>query len=147
MKKTFLLSAALGIVLLCGCGASDASGVSDYGSALEKAQQISVLPPGADEVACAITDPEEIGRFVQALEIDEWTLTSLPEGADEIGSFGLSQEKTVTLDQTAPDEALYDVGTLTLYDGSCVGLEIAGLEMAFEISETAADYLNGYFEP
>ena len=35
--------------------------------------------------------------------------------------------------------------TITLYDGDYISFEIGGLDMAFEVSEETADYLNGYF--
>ena len=36
--------------------------------------------------------------------------------------------------------------TITLYDGDYISFEIGGLDMAFEVSEETADYLNGYCE-
>ena len=72
-------------------------------------------------------------------------MKTLPDNATEIGSFNLAQEETIKYGQTDTNGALYDVATITLYDGSYIGFEIGGLEMTFAVSEDTADYLNGYF--
>ena len=60
-----------------------------------------------------------------------------------------SYEKTIKLGQTDTDGTLYDVTTITLYDGSYMGIKIDGLDdldMIFAVNEDTANYLNGYFE-
>lgn len=60
-----------------------------------------------------------------------------------------SYEKTIKLGQTDKDGTLYDVTTITLYDGSYMGIKIYGLDdldMIFAVSEDTANYLNRYFE-
>ena len=60
-----------------------------------------------------------------------------------------SYEKTIKLGQNDKDGTLYDVTTITLYDGSYMGIKIYGLDdldMIFAVSEDTANYLNGYFE-
>ena len=60
-----------------------------------------------------------------------------------------SYEKTIKLGQTDKDGTLYDVTTITLYDGSYMGIKIYGLDdldMIFAVNEDTANYLNGYFE-
>ena len=57
-----------------------------------------------------------------------------------------SYEKTIKLGQTDTDGTLYDVTTITLYDGSYMGIKIYGLDMIFAVNEDTANYLNGYFE-
>ena len=60
-----------------------------------------------------------------------------------------SYEKTIKLGQTDKDGTLYDVTTITLYDGSYMGIKIYGLDdldMIFAVSEDTANYLSGYFE-
>ena len=44
------------------------------------------------------------------------------------------------------DGTLYDIATITLYNGSYISFEIGGFDMTFEVNEDTADYLNGYFE-
>ena len=66
--------------------------------------------------------------------------------ASKVGSFGLAQEETIKLGQTDTDGSLYDIATITLYNGAYISFEIGGFDMTFEVSEDTADYLNGYFE-
>ena len=96
-----------------------------------------------------ITDAKEIEDFVSALNVDQWELKPLPDEASKIGTFGLAQEKTIKLGQTDTDGTLYDVATITLYDGSYIGIKIYGLDdldIIFAVSKDTANYLNGYFE-
>lgn len=120
--------------------------MSDYGDDISKAQEITVVSADTSEVIDTITSKEDIEAFVAALDMDEWKLKALPEEATEIGSFGFSQEETVKLGQTDTDGTLYDIAAITLYNDSCIGFEIGGLDMTFEVSNDTADYLNGYFE-
>ena len=133
------------LILLCGCQANGNTNVSDYGNAISKAQEITVIVPETAEVIDTITDTAEIKDFVSALEVDKWKIETLPDEASEIGSFGLAQEETIKLGQTDTDGTLFDIATITLYDGNYISFEIGGLDMVFEVSEETADYLNGYF--
>ena len=73
-------------------------------------------------------------------------MTSLPDEAIEIGSFGLAQEETIKLGQTDTDGTFSDIATITLYENSYIRFEVSDLVMDFEVSEGTADYLSGYFE-
>lgn len=145
MKKILITLVAI-LALLCGCQANENTNTSDYGEDISKAQEIAVISPDTAEVIDTITDTEEIKNFVSALNLDQWELKTLPDEAAIIGSFGLAQEKTIKLGQTDTDGTLYDIATITLYNGDYISFEIGGLDMTFEVSEDTADYLNGYFE-
>ena len=145
MKKILVTLVAI-LALLCGCQANENTNTSDYGDDISKAQEIAVISPDTAEVIDTITDTEEIKNFVSALNLDQWELKTLPDEAAIIGSFGLAQEKTIKLGQTDTDGTLYDIATITLYNGDYISFEIGGLDMTFEVSEDTADYLNGYFE-
>lgn len=148
MKKILIALVAI-ITLLCGCQAIKNTNSTDYGNAISKAQEITVISPNTAEVIETITDAKEIEDFVSALNVDQWELKPLPDEASKIGTFGLAQEKTIKLGQTDTDGTLYDVATITLYNGSYIGIEIRGLDdldMTFAVSKDTADYLNGYFE-
>lgn len=149
MKKTFtcrlFLLLILTVSLLCGCRVTKTPNLEDYSLEFSKAQEITAIPAGTDEVIQTLSDTEEIADFVNALRIDEWKLAKLPDGAEEIGSFRLSQESTLKLGQTERDRTLDDICVITLYDNAYVNLEIANVNLAFTISDEAADYLNGYF--
>lgn len=135
MKKILVTLVAI-LALLCGCQANENTNASDYGDDISKAQEIAVISP----------DTAEIEDFVSALDLDQWELKTLPDEASEIGSFGLAQEETIKLGQTDTDGTLYDIATITLYNGAYISFEIGGFDMTFEVSENTADYLNGYFE-
>ena len=144
MKKIMITLMVI-LTLLCGCQANENTNASDYGDDISKAQEIAVVSPETAEVMDTITGAEEIKDFVLALEVDKWKLETLPEEATEIGSFGLAQEETIKLGQMDTDGTLFDIATITLYDGNYISFEIGGLDMVFEVSEETADYLNGYF--
>ena len=145
MKKILIVLVAI-LTLLCGCQAGKNTNSTDYGDAISKAQEIT---PDTAEVIETITDAKEIEDFVSALDVDQWELKPLPDEASKIGTFGLAQAKTIKLGQTDTDGTLYDVATITLYDGSYIGIKIYGLDdldIIFAVSEDTANYLNGYFE-
>ncbi len=145
MKKSLIALAAI-LTLLCGCQANENTNASDYGDDISKAQEIAVISPDTSKVIDTITDTKEIEEFVLALKLDQWELKPLPDEASEIGSFGLAQEETIKLGQMDTAGVLYDIATITLYDGAYINFEIGGLDMTFEVNEDTADYLNGYFE-
>ncbi len=150
MRKALVVFAMMLTLLLCGCQAAGcANSLDSYGDTFSKAQAIAVIPAGTSEATETITDAGEIKDFVSSLDVDQWELRSLPNTASEIGSFGISQQRTVTLLQTSPDRTLYDAGTITFYDGGYVRLSVtgsSGLSVTFEVSEETASFLNGYFE-
>ena len=144
MKKTWIAFVAI-LTLLCGCQAKENTNAFDYGDDIAKAQEIAVISADTSEVVDTITDTEKIEDFVSALNLDQWELKTLPDNAAEIGSFNLAQEETIKLGQTDTDGTLYDIATITLYNGAYVSFEIGGFDMTFEVSKDTADYLNGYF--
>lgn len=145
MKKMFIMLVMVS-VLFCGCGKEERADVSGYYNEVSKAQEIAVVSADTSSVIQTLTGKEDMGDFVMALDMDKWKLGKLPSGAEEIGSFGLSQEETVKFGQTGTDGELYDICKISVYNDSYVKFEVAGLKMVFAISEGAADYLQGYFE-
>ena len=145
MKKILITLMAI-LTLLCGCQAKENTNTSDYRDDISKAQEIAVISSDTSEVVDTITDIEEIKDFILALNLEQWELKPLPDEASEIGSFGLSQEETIKLGQTDTDGILYDIATITLYNGAYISFEIGGFDMTFEVSEVTAEYLNKYFE-
>lgn len=144
MKKVFLVTLML-TVLLCGCQADREADTSDYKGDISKAQEIAVISADTSEVLERITEQEDIENFVTELDVDTWTLEKVPEDAKEVGSFGLSQEKTIELGETETDGTLYDVCKITLYDSSYINFEMAGLNMTFKVSGETEAYLREYF--
>lgn len=146
MKKLFITITVALALFLCACQTNENKEISTYGNDIAKAQEITVISADTSEVIERITSKEDIEDFVLALDLDKWTLKTLPNGATEIGSFGLLQEETIKFGQTDTDGNLYDIAKITLYDGSYIGFEIVGLNTIFEVSEDTAEYLVKYFE-
>ena len=144
MKRFWITFVAI-LTLLCGCQADGNANASDYGDAISKAQEIAVISPDASEVIDTITDAEEIKEFLSALNLDQWELKPLPDEASEIGSFGLAQEETIKLGQNDTDGTLYDMASITLYNGDYIRFEAGGFDMTFEVCAETADFLKGYF--
>lgn len=146
MKKSLIAIITMLTLLLCGCQAHENVNASDYGDDFSKAQEIAVISSDTSEVIETITDIEDIENFVLALNLDQWELKSLPDKTSTIGSFGLSQEKTIKAGQADTDGTLYDIATITLYNGAYISFESGGLDMTFKVNEDTANFLNGYFE-
>lgn len=145
MKKIFLIIVMVS-ALFCGCGKKESEDVSEYYNEVSKAQEITVVSADTSSVIQTFTGKEDIGDFMTALDMDKWELGKLPSGAEEVGSFGLSQEETVKFGQTGTDGRLYDVCKISVYDDSYVKFGVAGFDMVFKISEDTSDYLQSFFE-
>ncbi len=139
MKKILFLLAM--ILTLCGCQEAD----TGYTDDLTKAQAISVTAAGTSEVLQTITGEDSITAFVSALEMETWTYQSLPDDVQPIGSFTLSQNKTILFGQTSADPALYDIAVITLYSNACIRLTTGGLDLSFSVRPDTAEYLQSYF--
>lgn len=155
MKKIYLIMAALLALSLSGCQKNGATDITDYQKLLSKTQKIEVISSKTAEITATLTEKEDIEAFVTALAPDTWTAealsetappeTALPSTAEEIGTFTLSQEKTIQAGQTEADDTLYDVCQITLYDNSYVAVEVSGFSMTFKVNEETETYLREYF--
>lgn len=146
MKRIYLTLSIILVFLLSACNANNEADVSSYGMDVAKAQEITVVSADTAEIIKTITATRDIEAFASALDLDSWKLKSLPDNSAVIGSFHLAQEETLRQGQTDNDGELYEVAVITLYDGSLVRFELRSLDMSFEVSEAAADYLREYFE-
>lgn len=149
MRRVLFLFAIALLLCLCGCQAEESADDLHFGDAFSKAQAIAVISSDPSEVLETITDAEEIQAFTLALDVDQWELASLPDDAARLGSFGFSQQKTVRFFDSAPDETLYDVGTLALYEGGYIGIEVEGsewLQATFKVSKDTYAFLKAYFD-
>ena len=145
MKKMFLALVMVS-ALLCGCRAEESPDVSEYCNEVSKAQEIAVVSADPSGVIQTLDGKDKIDAFIAALDMEKWELGKIPKEAEEIGSFALSQEETVKFGQNKTDGELYDICKISVYDAPYVKFEAKGLDMVFEISEAAADYLQGFFE-
>lgn len=146
MKRIYFTLSIILVFLLSACNANKEADASSYGMDIAKAQEITVVSADTAEIIKTITATRDIEAFVSALDLNSWKLKSLPDNSAVIGSFHLDQEETLRQGQTDNDGELYEVAVITLYDGSLVRFELRSLDMSFEVSEAAADYLREYFE-
>ena len=147
MKKIVFLFILLALFVTgCTVGSGEGDGEIDAAS-LDKAQAIAVVDASGN-LRETITDPAKIKDFVAALDVDNWDLSDLPSDAKAIGSFGLSQEKTIHFGEKANDGKLYDVGLITLYDQPMIRCSVVGLDVpvAFTLPQDAYEKLRAYFQ-
>lgn len=144
MKRGLVIAAVL-MLLLGGCQGDREADGSAYGDEMAKAQEITVVSAATSEVLETLTSKEEVEHFILSLDLAQWEGKTLPAHATELGFFKLAQEETIPYGQTHTDGSLHEIATITLYDGSYIGVEIGGLTMPFGVSEETAAYLRGYF--
>ena len=68
----------------------DTADAVDAGDTIAKAQEIAVLPAGADEPVRTITEQDELDDFVHALALETWRPEAVPADAAAVGQFELS---------------------------------------------------------
>lgn len=153
IKKTAAVLCTLTAVLLCGCGpdaagpASDLPDISGDSGTFSKAQKITIVPADAEKTGRNITANREIDAFITEMEPENWKIESIPESAEETGTFQFSQEETIKLGQTENNGRMQTLCEITAYDSPYIKLQLSGFyhpSFSFKISPEAADYLNGY---
>ena len=93
IKKTAAVLCTLTAVLLCGCGpdaagpASDLPDISGDSGTFSKAQKITIVPADAEKTGRTITANREIDAFITEMEPENWKIESIPESAEETGTF------------------------------------------------------------
>ena len=144
MRKILFILAVL-CFLMCGCQKNENSDASEYQDELSKAQEITVVSEDTSKITRTITKDKDLKKFVNALDLEHWKLGELPDDAKKTGTFGFSQEETIKFGETKPDEKLYDVCEITIYDQPYIDLEMGDIHMVFQITEQTANDLNDYF--
>ena len=153
IKKTAAVLCTLTAVLLCGCGpdaagpASDLPDISGDSGTFSKAQKITIVPADAEKTGRTITANREIDAFITEMEPENWKIESIPESAEETGTFQFAQEETIKLGQTENNGRMQTLCEITVYDSPYIKLQLSGFyhpSFSFKISPEAADYLNGY---
>lgn len=147
MKKISFVIIML-LLFLCGCSANgNNNDLSHYYGELSKAQKISIIPSTASQPIKTLNTNGEVKNFINSLDIKNWKFKKLPENLEKSGTFSFSQEETLKFGKTNKDGKFHDVCEIYSYKESpYVTLKIAGVEMDFEATYKAAEYLNGYFK-
>ena len=153
IKKTVTALCTLTAALLCGCGSAPASlpldspDISGNSGTFSKAQEITVIPAGTEQTDRIITGSGEIEAFIAETDPESWEMDTIPESAEETGTFQFAQEETIKLGQTENNGHMQTLCEITVYDSPYIKLQLSGFyhpSFAFKISPEAADYLNGY---
>ena len=154
IKKIAAVLCTLTAVLLCGCGpdaagpASDLPDISGDSGTFSKAQKITIVPADAEKTDRTITANREIDAFITEMEPENWKIESIPESAEETGTFQFAQEETRKPGQSENDVRMQTICEITVYDSPYLSLQLSGpfpLSFSFKLPPEAADYLNGYF--
>ena len=153
IKKTVTALCTLTAALLCGCGSAPASlpldspDISGNSGTFSKAQEITVIPAGTEQTDRIITGSGEIEAFIAETDPESWEMDTIPESAEETGTFQFAQEETIKLGQTENNGHMQTLCEITVYDSPYIKLQLSGFyhpSFSFKISPEAADYLNGY---
>ena len=144
-RAAALVLAALCLTALCGCQLRLTLGDPFSWEDLSKTQEVQVIPGGTGGAVQTITGEAELEAFVAGLEVEQWQLTGLPEGAEVSGAFRLTQLETLKLGQPAAERQRLEICTLLAYeDLPCLTVEAAGLHFHFQIPPEAQARLTQY---
>ncbi len=144
-RAAALVLAALCLTALCGCQLRLTLGDPFSWEDLSKTQEVQVIPGGTGDAVQTITGEAELEAFVAGLEVEQWQLTGLPEGAAVSGAFRLTQLESRKLGQRAEDRQRLEICTLLAYEGlPCLTVEAAGLQLHFQIPPEAQAHLAQY---
>lgn len=139
MKKYILLSIAVlaGFTLLAGCVRVEER------ISFSKAQKITVYDAAGNEKT-VLTDQADVNAFVDAVSVDGWKFSQLPEGLTETGSFALWQEEPGIPFFGEREPKVNGICTFRAYggdDGEYLVIETGVMNITLSIPREAADYL------
>ena len=150
MKK-LIVSISLCALLLCGCQVVLAPGAYDlHSDGLTKAEALHIVPAGSSEVTQVLDDPAELDAFSRilndAVETDDWAMSSLPHGAVPLGTITYTQAETLKLGQRPEERQMEALCVFTPYqDIPYTTLELNGLRLTLQLPEPSAAALRAYF--
>lgn len=137
MRKYICLSIAalLCFALLAGCVKVQEK------ISFSTAQKIVVHDAAGDEKA-VLTEQADIGAFVEAVSVDGWRFSHLPEGLTEAGSFTLWQMEPITALFGGGEAKANEICTFRVYAGEdYLTIETGVMDIHLTVPRMAADYL------
>lgn len=146
MKKSLSLSLAVlcCFLLLAGCRIAVNEDGFDPGG-ISKAQRIEVAQAGTEDPLLVLETQEDIDAFVESIMLEDWKLSELPEGLEREGAFTLYQQGAAHLG--GPEPKIHKICVLYSYaDSAYLTISTGILDLAFSISESAADYLHSLLQ-
>ena len=137
MKK-LIVSISLCALLLCGCQVVLAPGAYDlHSDGLTKAEALHIVPAELDAFSRILND---------AVETDDWAMSSLPHGAVPLGTITYTQTETLKLGQRPEERQMEALCVFTVYqDIPYTTLELNGLRLTLQLPEPSAAALRAYF--
>lgn|SRR5690625_472581 len=146
MKKIRTLLIVLSIAVVCiGCS-DEAEGMEDD-IQLEATERIDItLADNLEEVSEVVDSSEDINRFVDALQVDQWELSELPNEAVVEHMYEMFQGDTIKLGESQQDnEDVTAVGTIISYeDIPYLELQMKNMKLHFKIPKEVATFLSDY---
>lgn len=143
MMKRIMIVVMLCLLALCGCKNMSVADITVDNDAYTRTDRIDIIPTGSTEVIKTLESKEEVDDFIEQWNMDDWELTSLPEGTQKSGTFNFIKKENSEMGK----EKLIYVGELYAYkDSPYVTLKINGMTLSFSVSESVFHYLNSYFE-
>lgn len=146
MRHFYMGFMILNLIVFCiGCS-KEAKGLEED-IQLEAAERIDIT--GADDlenVWKVVDSQEEINRFVDALQVEQWELTEFPDEAVVEHMYELFQTGTVKLGESQQaNNELAKVGTIISYeDIPYLELQIKNLTLHFKVPKEVATFLSEY---
>jgi len=146
MKKIRTLLIVLSIAVVC-IGCSDETEGMEDDIQLEATERIDItLADNLEEVSEVVDSSEDINRFVDALQVDQWELSELPNEAVVEHMYEMFQGDTIKLGESQQDnEDVTAVGTIISYeDIPYLELQMKNMKLHFKIPKEVATFLSDY---
>ena len=142
MKKVCMIFIFVS-VLLFGCSNEKKDLKGDPG--LDKSQKIEVSSEENPELVLSVIDnQDEVGEFVNTLEVDNWRIVDTPPNSTKGYIYKMYQEDTVKLGEPNTDEkGLKQIATIITYkDSPYIELRTKKLHLYFKVPKDVAEYLS-----
>ncbi|MEB2494513.1 hypothetical protein SOP93_25845 [Peribacillus frigoritolerans] len=142
MKKVCMLLIFVS-VLLFGCSNEKKDLKED--PRLYESEKIEVSSEENPELVLSVIDnQDEVGEFVNTLEINKWRIVDTPSTSTKEYIYKMYQEDTVKLGEPNTDEkGLKQIATIITYkDSPYIELRTKKLDLYFKVPKDVAEYLS-----
>lgn len=142
MKKVCMILIFVS-VLLFGCSNEKKDLKED--PELYESEKIEVSSEENPELVLSVIDnQDEVGEFVNTLEVDNWRIVDTPPNSTKGYIYKMYQEDTVKLGEPNTDEkGLKQIATIITYkDSPYIELRTKKLHLNFKVPKDVAEYLS-----
>ncbi|MEY8192101.1 hypothetical protein AB4X15_20895 [Peribacillus simplex] len=140
MKFIFAFSVS---IFLFGCSIEKEDLKEDPG--LDKSQKIEVSSEENPELVLNVIDnQEDVNEFVNALEVDKWSIVDSPSNSTKGYIYKMYQEDTVKLGEpiTVKKELKQSATIITYEDSPYIEFRTKKLNLHFKVPKDVAEYLS-----